>query len=78
MMTSDGDTDGWNLVGGAGVVPQLTVGVESAEAIGGSLGRNTIGGQGSGLKLFHKIDELRNIGMTEGDGFDGGAGPCGF
>ena len=42
------------------------------------MGGNLIGGDGSGLKLFHKVYELRNIGMTKGDGFDWGGGPCGF
>ena len=78
-MTGDGDTDRWNLVGGAGIVPQLTVCVESAKSVGGSsLGGNAIGGDGSGLKLFHKVYELRNIGMTEDNCFDWGSGSCGF
>ena len=66
VLTGDRNTDGWNLVGGAGIVPQLAVCIESTESVGGSsLGGNAIGGDGSGLKLFHKVYELRNIGMTE-------------
>ncbi len=59
-------------------MPQLTIGVQSTQAVSGTLGRDFIRCDFSGLKLFDEVHQLANVGMAERDRFGLRGGACGF